>query len=109
MDLNNMMGSIKEMQEKMKKAQEELVHIRVTEESGAGMVKATANGHKQIVDLEIDESLLKPDDREMLQDLTIAAVNKAIQSAEEAAKEEMKKSMGGMMPNIPGLDLSRFM
>lgn len=100
------MGKMKEVQAKIKEAQENLVHIRVSAESGAGMVKATVNGKKQLVDLAIDPELIKPEDKDMLKDLVIAAVNKAMEDVEVKAKEELKKSTEGILPNIPGLDLS---
>lgn len=104
-----MMGKMKEVQARMKEAQEKLGLITVQGESGAGLVKATANGKKQLIALEIDPSLLKTDDRIILQDLIVAAVNKANEEAEVAAKEEMRKSTEGLIPNIPGLDLSGLM
>ncbi len=72
------------------------------------MVKAVVNGKKQIVDLEIDPELMKPDDKEMMQDLVIAAVNKALVEIDVKVKEEMKKSTDGLLPNIPGFDLGNF-
>jgi DNA-binding YbaB/EbfC family protein len=69
------------------------------------MVKATVNGKKQLVKLEIDSDVIKPDDKEMLQDLIVAAVNKALLDVDGKAKEELKKTTQGIMPNIPGLDL----
>ncbi len=99
------MGKVKEMQAKMKEAQEKLEFIEETGEAGAGMVKATVNGKKSVVSIEIDESLLSKDDKEMLQDLTVAAINNAMEKADIRAKEEIKKSTEGLMPNIPGMDL----
>ncbi len=105
-DMSNMFGRIKEMQAKLKEAQDNLVHVQASAEAGAGLVKATVNGARQIVRLEIDNDLIKPDDKEMLQDLVVAAVNKALIEADTKAKEELKKATQGFMPNIPGLDLS---
>ena len=105
-DMMKMMGKMKEMQGKMKKAQEELKDIRVEGESGGGMVKVTSNGNKQLINLEIDKSLINPQDQDMLCDLLIAAINKAVFEAEIIAKNHIKKSTEGMIPNIPGLDLS---
>lgn len=105
-DLSKMMGKLKEVQDKMKDVQENLKNISASGESGGGMVKATANGQKQVVKLEIDESLYNKDDKDMLSDLVIAAVNKALQEAEEKSKEEMQKQTAGMMPNIPGFDFN---
>lgn len=104
-----MLGKMKEVQAKLKEAQENLVNITTTTESGAGMVKATVNGKKQLVNLEIDNDIISVDDKEMMQDLIIAAINKALEEIEVQAKEELKKSTDGMIPNIPGLDLSGMM
>ncbi len=103
-DMSKMMEKVREMQDKMKAAQEQLADITVTGEAGAGMVKATANGKKQIISIQIDDELLKPDDKEMTQDLIVAAINKALEEAEIKSKEEIKKHTDGMLPNIPGLD-----
>ena len=59
--------------------------------------------------LDVDPSLLKSDDKVVLQDLVIAAVNKASEDAEVIAKEELRKSTEGLLPNIPGMDLSGMM
>lgn len=99
-----MLGKLKEVQSKMKEAQEGLVDITAEGESGAGMVKAVVNGKKQIIKLDIDSTLCKPEDKEMMQDLVIAAVNKALEEVESKAQAELQKSAQGMMPNIPGMD-----
>ena len=108
-DMMKMMGKMKEVQTRLKEAQDNLVHIKATAESGAGMVKATVNGKKQLVVLDIDPVLLKAEDRIVLQDLIVAAVNKASGEAEILAKEELRKSTDGLLPNIPGMDLSGLM
>jgi DNA-binding YbaB/EbfC family protein len=107
LDMSKMFGKMKEVQSKLKEAQEGLVNITATGESGGGMVKATANGKKRVVSIEVEESLVNPQDKQMLQDLVIAAVNKALEEVEIKANEELKKTTEGMMPNIPGLDLSK--
>ena len=104
-----MMGKMKEVQTRLKEAQENLVKLRAQGESGAGMVKATVNGKKQLIQIEIDPSLLKGDDQVIVQDLIVAAVNKAQDEADIIAKEEMRKSTDGLIPNIPGFDLSGMM
>jgi DNA-binding YbaB/EbfC family protein len=108
-DMMKMMGKMKEVQARMKEAQDNLVNIRVTGESGGGMVKATVNGKRQLITLDIDPVLLKGDDKIVLQDLVVAAVNKAAEEADIQAKEELKKSTEGLIPNIPGMDLSSLM
>ncbi len=104
-DMMKMMGKVKEVQERVKIVQEQLAHKTVVGEAGAGMVKATANGHRKIIQIEIDSAL---SDVDMAKDLIIAAVNNAIEKADEMAKEEVRKETEGMMPNIPGLDLGKF-
>jgi DNA-binding YbaB/EbfC family protein len=105
----NMMGKVKEVQARLKEAQDNLVHLKATGESGGGMVRATVNGKKQLLIIDIDPSLLKSEDRSILQDLIVAAVNMASDEAENLAKEELRKSTEGILPNIPGLDLSNLM
>lgn len=104
-DMMKMFGKVREMQSKLQEVQEELVNITAEGEAGGGMVKAVANGKKQVIKLDIDPDIIKSDDKEMLQDLIVAAVNKALEGAEEKSKEHMQKSTEGMMPNIPGMDL----
>ncbi|MFT6054654.1 MAG: DNA-binding YbaB/EbfC family protein [Roseivirga sp.] len=104
-DMMKMMGQVKEMQSKMQEAQSKLEYIQETGESGAGMVKATVNGKKRVVSIDIDESLMTTADKETVQDLTVAAINMAMDKADISAKEEIRKSTEGIMPNIPGMDL----
>jgi DNA-binding YbaB/EbfC family protein len=108
-DMMGLMGKMKDLQSRMKEAQDQLVTITQTAESGGGMVKATVNGQKIIIGLDIDKDLVNPDDKEMLQDLIIAAVNKALDSIEPKIKEHLQKATDGVLPNIPGLDLGSFM
>ncbi|MBS1487318.1 MAG: YbaB/EbfC family nucleoid-associated protein [Bacteroidetes bacterium] len=108
-DMMKMMGKMKEVQARLKEAQDNLEHLRITAESGAGMVKATVNGKKQVIAIDIDPSLIKPEDKTIVQDLIVAAINKATSEAEIQAKELLKKSTEGLLPNIPGMDLSNLM
>ena len=108
-DMMKMMGKMKEVQARLKEAQDNLVLIKVSGESGGGMVRATVNGKRQLIALEIDPALLKSEDKMIVQDLVIAAVNKASDDAELQAKEQLKKSTEGLIPNIPGMDLSSLM
>ncbi len=101
-----MMGKVKEVQEKLKFAKEELGNIFIESNSGAGLVTARFNGNKELIDLKIDDSLYGKDDRELQKDLIIAAVNKGIKDAEDKSKEHLQKATQGMLPNIPGMDLN---
>jgi DNA-binding YbaB/EbfC family protein len=108
-DMMKMMGKMKEVQTRLKEAQDNLVLLKVNGESGGGMVKATVNGKRQLVSLDIDPALLKGEDKGIVQDLVIAAVNKASDEAETQAREQLRKSTEGLLPNIPGMDLSSMM
>jgi len=99
--LGNMMKQAQLMQQKMARLQEELEGRQVEASAGGGMVKATVNGKQQLVALEIEPSVVDPDDVEMLQDLVVAAVNEAVKKSQDMAQEEMGKITGGL--NIPGL------
>lgn len=104
--MQGMLKQVQKMQAEMQKVQGELGNLIVTEESGGGMVKVTANGNKEIVSLEIDPQVIKGEDKEILEDLIVAAVNKAIHSASKMADDELAKVTKGMLPpglNIPGL------
>ena len=108
-DMMKMMGKMKEVQAKIKEAQDNLVRVNASGESGGGMVKAIVNGKKQVISIDIDPTILRPEDKVLIQDLVVAAVNKASESVEILAKEELKKSTEGLLPNIPGMDLSNLM
>jgi nucleoid-associated protein EbfC len=109
-NMANMFGKMQEVQARMKEAQAELPTLTATGESGAGMVRATVNGLKHVVRLDIDPDLFKPtdapaDDRAMLQDLIVAAVNKAMDNVDPIIRQHLQKATEGLLPNIPGLDL----
>jgi hypothetical protein len=101
-----MLKQVQKMQEEMQRVQGELGNLTVSEEAGGGMIKATANGNREIISLEIDPQVISKEEKEILEDLVVAAVNKAISSAAKLAEEEMAKVTKGMLPpgmNIPGL------
>ena len=76
LDMMKMMGKFKEAQEKIKKIKEELDTIHASSESGAGLVKVTVNGKKELISIEIDDSILN--EKDMVQDLVVAASNNAL-------------------------------
>lgn len=103
-DMKFLMQQAQQMQEKMKQAQEEILSLEVTGESGAGMVQITMNGRHDVSRVKIDPSL-QSDDLEMLEDLIAAAVNDAVRKVETETKAKMGDVTGGMqMP--PGFDLT---
>ena len=108
-DMMGLMGKMKDLQSRMKDAQDQLSSIVDSAESGGGMVRATVNGQKTLIGLEIDKDLVNPDDKEMLQDLVVAAVNKAFEKIEPKTPAPLQKATDGVLPNIPGLDLGGLM
>ena len=104
-DFMGMMGKVKEAQAKIKEAQAKLFHLTAEGESGAGLVKVLVNGERKVLKIQMDDSLLNPQDKEMLTDLIVAATNKAMEAIEQKIKTEMKAATEGMIPSIPGMDL----
>lgn len=100
-----MMGKVKELQTKMEEAQSKLADITAEGESGAGMVKVTVNGKKELQSIIIEPELINKDEIDILQDLIVAAANKALENVDALSKSELQNATSGMMPNIPGMDL----
>jgi hypothetical protein len=102
--MGQIMKQAQQFQAKMAKLQEEVGDRTVEASSGGGMVTVTANGRQEIVAITIEPEVIDPEDREMLQDLVMAAVNDALNKAKEMMNEEMGTLTKGMnLPNIPGL------
>ncbi len=104
-NMSGMMKQVQKMQERMAQVNEELEHKTVVGDAGGGMVKVTANGKQRLTALAIEKEVINPDDREMLEDLILAAANKAIEESQKLAQDEMSKATSGLLPNIPGLNL----
>jgi DNA-binding YbaB/EbfC family protein len=96
--LGNLMRQAQQMQETMKKAQAELAQLEVTGESGAGMVKVTLNGHHEAKKVTIEPKLLA-EDKDMLEDLLVAAVNDAVRKIAARSQEKYSGLMSGL--NLP--------
>ncbi len=90
-DMAKMMKAAQDMQGKMAQLQEDLKAIMVTGESGAGLVKATATAKGELTALEIDPSIFNPDEKEVVEDLILAAIKDAQAKAEARSREEMGK------------------
>ena len=104
MDLMKMMKQAQEIQGRMQKMQEDLGLLEVEGQSGGGLVKVKLNGKFEARGLEIDPSLIKPEEAEILEDLIVAAFQDARSKAEAAAQAKMQEITGGLaLP--PGLKL----
>ena len=88
-DMGKMMKAATEMKEKMETLQEELHTMTVTGESGAGLVKATATAKGELTALDIDPSIFNPEEKEVVEDLILAAIKDAQSRASEKSQEEM--------------------
>jgi DNA-binding YbaB/EbfC family protein len=100
--IGNLMKQAQQMQERVKKLQEEAAGKTIEASSGGGMVTVVANGRQEVLSIKIEPSVVDPNDIEMLQDLVAAAVNEALRKSQDLMKEEMAKLTSGMgLP--PGL------
>ena len=100
-DLGSIMKQAQKIQAQMARMQEELAARTVEASAGGGMITVVASGKQEIVSIKIEPEVIDANDREMLQDLVVAAVNEALRKSQEMVSEEMKKITGGL--NIPGL------
>ncbi|HEX8191747.1 MAG TPA: YbaB/EbfC family nucleoid-associated protein [Allosphingosinicella sp.] len=103
-NLDDLLKMAQEAQAKLMQAQEDLDNVMVEGVSGGGLVKIRASAKGRIVGVEIDESLLQPSEKQMVEDLVAAALNDARSKADVAAQASMQQVTGGMqMP--PGFKM----
>jgi DNA-binding YbaB/EbfC family protein len=100
-DLGSIFQQAKQLQSKIGDIQKDLASKTVEVSTGGGMVKITSNGIHQILSIRIDDELINMQDREVLEDLIIGAMNEVHRKVKELAQEEMTKLTGGI--KIPGL------
>ncbi len=103
-DLNEILGMANRVQEELQRAQDNLDKIEVEGAAGGGLVKVRASAKGRIVGVSIDDSLLAPSEKQMLEDLVAAAFNDAREKADAASNEEMGKMTSGL-PLPPGFKL----
>ena len=101
-NLGEMMKQLKSMQENMDKAKEELRNEKIVVEVGGGMIKLVTNGMGEVIDLEIDKSMLNEENYEVLKELLISAINEANARSKEVLAEKMAKATG-LPTNLPGM------
>ena len=101
----DIMKQAQKLQKQMLEIQKEIGEKTVEGSSGGGMVKVTANGRQEILEVKIDPEVVDPEDIELLEDLVLAAVNNAMEKAKDVMEEEMDKLLPGNLGNIniPGL------
>ena len=97
--MGGMMRKAQQMQEDMKKAQEEIANMEVEGQSGGGMVKVLMNGRHELRKVDLDDSLMS-DDKEMIEYLVAAAVNDAVRKIEQQSSERMSDVTAGL--DLPG-------
>ena len=96
LDMGKMSEMLTQVQEKAKEMQEQAKNIEFTAKAGGGLIEVTANGAGEVIDLNIDDSLL--DDKESLQILLISAMNDVAKMIEDNKKSQAMGMMGGMNP-----------
>lgn len=102
-DMMNMMGKLKETQQKIEATKQRLDTVLIDEKSNDGLLKVTLTANRKIKSISIDESLLE--DKEQLEDYLILVLNKAIERATNVNEAELAAVAKDGMPNIPGMDL----
>ena len=95
-DLNELMKMAQEAQNKLLQAQDDLDKVEVEGVSGGGMVKIRASAKGRVIAVEIDESILQPSEKQMVEDLIAAAINDARAKADVAAQSAMRDVTGGL-------------
>jgi DNA-binding YbaB/EbfC family protein len=95
-NLAQIMKQAQEAQARMGELKERLGRLTVEGAAGGGLVKVEMNGHQEVLGCRIDESLLRPEDREMVEDLVVAATNEALRKVKEAAAGEFSQLAGGI-------------
>ena len=101
--MGNLLKQAQEMQSRMAKIQEELAQKTVDGSAGGGMVQVTVNGQLGLTAIKIDPTVINSEEKEMLEDLIMAAINDGMRKARDMASVEMSKITGGL--KIPGLSV----
>jgi len=99
--MSELLKQVNRIQAKLEKLKEEMEDREVEAASGGGMVTAKANGNGELKSISIEDDLLKPEEKSMLEDLVVAAVNAVLKKAGEMAEEEQTKITGGL--KLPGM------
>ena len=105
-DMENLLAQAQQMQGRLAALQRDLAARRFEGSAGGGMVTAVASGELRVLEIKIEPDLVAGGDRQMIQDLCVAAVNAALTNAQQGAQEEMRRLSGAL--GIPGLGTPGF-
>ncbi|MEM8557553.1 MAG: YbaB/EbfC family nucleoid-associated protein, partial [Bacteroidota bacterium] len=108
LNMADLFGKMQEMQQKMAESQAALKEKTVTAEAGGGMVTVTADGAGAIRAIKLEPAVINPDDQDLLEDLLIAGINKALDEAAKLREREMRGAAGAFLPPGMGLDQMGF-
>jgi nucleoid-associated protein EbfC len=100
-DITKFMDQLQITQTEMKEIGEKWARIHATGEAGAGAVKATVDGHRRLLKLDIDTAFLRPEEKEALQDLIIAAITLATQAVDDKVKDDVKEGASEKWKDLP--------
>ena len=103
-NMSKLLKQAQDVQQEIEKVQSQLSDMVIESESGGGMVKVKVNGKQEVLELDIDENTMK-EDKEIIEDLIVSALNKALSKAQSDSQEKMNNVAGGMMNGlkIPGM------
>lgn len=102
-DMMNMMGKLKETQQKVEETKERLNHVLIDEQSSDGLLKVTLTANRTVKNVSVSDELMT--DKEMLEDYLVTVFNKAIEKATNVNETELAAVAKEGMPNIPGMDM----
>ena len=103
-NMSKMLKQAQQVQKQMENVQNELEDLKITGESGGGLVNATVNGKMEILNLNLKDEILK-EEKDLIEDLIISAVNNALTKAQEESQTRMNSATGGMLSGmkLPGM------
>lgn len=108
MNILQIMSQAREMKGRLEEVKKKTDALRVTGESGGGMVKATLSGEKKVLTIEVEQGLYESEEKQFVLDLIVAAINDGQRKMDALVQETFQAETKGMMPDIPGLDMGMF-
>jgi hypothetical protein len=105
-DIFNILNKVKDVQAKITEVKTKMASITIDKVSSNNLIKVRLNGKKHLVDLHIDDSLLNIMNKDVLIESMCEAINKAMEEVDAMYETELKKNIEGILPHIPGLDLT---